>query len=76
MTIRVYLSLMPDGDIFVYAGRVTSPEGDQYDIRWTSPAGEPIYDIPYEILKQQAENRGTLVWDEALGQLVLEKDEA
>lgn len=62
---------MPDGDIFGCAGRVISPEGDQYDLRWTSPAGESINGIPYETLKRLAECGGVLVVD-ADGQLVVE----
>ncbi|MDD3610096.1 MAG: hypothetical protein PHI49_10145 [Halothiobacillaceae bacterium] len=75
MTIRVRLYQLPNGDILGAGGWVTSPEGDHYEIRWTSPVGDPIYDIPYETLKQLAENRGALVWDEALSKLVLEKEE-
>ncbi|MEW5972570.1 MAG: hypothetical protein AB1713_02290 [Pseudomonadota bacterium] len=76
MTIRVRLYLLPNGDIRGAGGWVTSPEGDHYEVRWTSPAGEPIYDIPYETAKRVAENDGALVWDEASSTLVLEKDEA
>ncbi|MFZ5466167.1 MAG: hypothetical protein ACOZAI_02785 [Pseudomonadota bacterium] len=72
MTIRVRLYLLPNGDILGGGGWVTSPEGDHYEIRWTSPAGEPIYDVSYEDAKQVAENGGALVWDEASSALVLE----
>lgn len=74
MTLKVRLYLLPNGDIRGAGGWVTSPEGDHYEVRWTSPAGEPIYDIPYELAKRVAEQEGELLWDEASSKLVLEQD--
>lgn len=70
--LRVRLYLLPNGDIQGAGGWVTSPEGDHYEVRWTSPAGEPIYAIPYATARRVAKEEGWLVWDETQHKLVLD----